>query len=102
MVSSSQGHSAACPSPERLEGFRTGCCEPPDASSISAHLSACGTCQQWLADAQANDAVLDGLLPVMDRAPRAAGNGSSSVRLADLVAPPSSSDLPASVRGFSI
>src|SRR5437870_6553891 len=100
----SSAGSAICPTIERLEDYRAGLLAAQNLTSIASHLSACPRCQEWLADAAANDDLMVGLRPVLDRPPRAT-NGSSANRSSSgrgwlaRVAP---NDGPPSIRGYQI
>ncbi len=73
----------SCPSEEQLAGFVEGVCAEDEAARIQAHVEQCARCAQWVAEAKANEAILDSVRELpdgqadgQDGASPAAGDGS--------------------------
>ncbi len=59
-----------CPNDEQLAGYTAGVSGGDDARRIHAHVSGCPRCKRWLADADANDAMLDSVRQALTNADR--------------------------------
>src|SRR5438105_10506925 len=73
----------SCPTEHELELLLS---DQPAAASgdWNAHVLGCGSCQRWLSDARADEALLDPIRDALRRMPLPRANGSSSVGLESL------------------
>ena len=55
-----------CPSEEQLARYVAGACVDDEAARVRSHIEQCGGCARWVAEAEANDAILDSVCGVLD------------------------------------
>jgi len=63
-----------CPSDEALAGYAGGECAKEEATAVRAHVENCRRCSDWLADAEANEAILPSVIDIMTDPASGLGN----------------------------
>lgn len=91
-----------CPPEEQLAGFVAGTCSDAEAESVRVHMAACDGCASWVAEADANEGILDSVRVMLveeARSPRGHGPGPAWKARIDAQAEASS---PQAIEGYEI